>query len=99
MKYNYEFEDIRWQGEIREISSTPDLVELGVQGHGLSLHVIIGKCSQGNFVWIPEKDAGFAMSCPTDIYWNIEQMTQKMEIYEAMLICKGISKYYEKMAL
>lgn len=90
MKYNCTYEKETWIGEVTPLVSDGNINELQIKGRGTSLKVVVGKYSDGLFVWIPDRDFGSALSYFNDIFWNVEHLCEGIGIVDAITVATGI---------
>ena len=62
-----------WDGTLR-ILRHGEFCEAEVEARGSHFHLVMGKHSYGNFVCIPNWNAGTEISLPDDIFWNTERL-------------------------
>ena len=56
-------------------------------------HVLLGECSDGNFICIPGIDVGCPLASLTDVFWNSERLSQIMNPVDAETVVKAIADY------
>ena len=65
----------RWDGCWIKKESQTGQTELIVKGRGSMYHVILGYCSTGNYMCIPEQRISCPLSSLLDKFWNYEQIS------------------------
>ena len=83
----------RWDGcWIKGVSQTGQ-TELIVKGRGSMYHVILGYCSTGNYLCIPDQ----RISCPlgrlSDTFWNYEQLSSLLGPVDAITITTALADF------
>jgi hypothetical protein len=73
-----EAEDDDWEGYIQEIKFFESHYEILIISRS-SIRIIIGKSSLGNFICIPDFQAGCKLSRLKDTFFNSEQLIYAME--------------------
>lgn len=82
-----------WYGSWQKLSSCADIHELRIKGRGSSFDVITGYCSSGNYLCIPSINAGCALAAWSDIFWNIERLSQVISETDAVTIATALTHY------
>lgn len=81
----------RWDGCWILISSLPGQTELCVKGRGSMYTVILGKCSAGNYLCMPEQRVSCPLSSLTDRHWNYEQLSQLLGPVDAATVTAALA--------
>lgn len=64
-----------------------------------SLHIIIGKTKQGNFVCVPNFDIGCYLSRFSDIFWNTERLSSLIGPVDGATVAIAIQYMEDKLLL
>ena len=83
----------RWDGcWIKGVSQTGQ-TELIVKGRSSMYHVILGYCSSGNYLCMPDQ----RISCPlgrlSDTFWNYEQLSSLLGPVDAITITTALADF------
>ncbi len=83
----------RWIGSWEVLSTEPSLHELRIKGKGSSFDAILGHCSRGNYLCIPEMNVGCSLGFWSDVFWNTERITQLLSETDAVTIATALNHY------
>ena len=79
-------EHAHWTGTVTPIRKKAATTKAVIKGRGSSYTIIVGDCSCGHFLCIPEIN----LSCPLaewgNIFWNRERMSGLMNVTDAVTI-------------
>ena len=80
----------RWNGEIRLIRHSGSCYEAEISGRGTYFHVIAGKHSYGNYIYIPNPGVGSDLSSERDLLWNTERLSGLLKKVDAVTVASGL---------
>lgn len=80
----------RWQGEIRLLRCSDTYYEAEITGRGTYFHVIAGKHRYGNYICIPNHNAGSELSGFRDLFWNTERLSRLLKKVDAVTVAYGL---------
>lgn len=83
----------KWDGSWEVLSTEPSFHELRIKGRGSSFDVILGDCSSGYYLCIPEINVGCSLSYWSDVFWNTERITQVLAETDAVTIATALNHY------
>ncbi|MGL5437662.1 MAG: DUF6618 family protein [Lachnospiraceae bacterium] len=82
-----------WTGMWKILSICTDFHELRIKGRGSSFDVVAGYCSTGNYLCIPSINVGCALTDWSDVFWNIERLSQVLTETDAVTIAIALNHY------
>jgi len=62
-----------------------------------SIRIIIGCPTSGNFICIPDYDAGCHLSDPDDIFWNREKLTKALGKVDGITVAFALKHIADKV--
>lgn len=83
----------RWDGCWIQKESHDRQTELIIKGRGSMYHVILGCCSVGNFLCIPEQRVSCPLSSLWDKFWNYEQISPLLGPVDAVTVTTALADY------
>jgi len=79
-----------WKGTITKLKGSINQCEFEIQSRGYYYHVIVGRHDYGNYVCIPNWDAGCELADYVDLYWNVERLSKQLKKADAITIATAI---------
>ena len=83
----------RWDACWIQQASLAEQTELLVKGRGSLYTLILGKCSAGNYLCIPEQRISCPLSFLSDKFWNYEQLAALLGPVDAITITMALADY------
>ncbi len=80
----------RWLGEVKVRSYSMGMAELVINGRGSCINAVIGKYMSGQYICIPDIDAGCPLSRLSDIFWNKERLSAHMCETDAITVAHAL---------
>lgn len=80
----------RWVGEVKVRSHSMHTAELLIYGRGSCINAVIGKYMSGQYICIPDIDAGCPLSRLSDIRWNKERLSAHMREPDAVTVAHAL---------
>lgn len=84
---------VSWSGSWELTSAGADHEELKICGRGSCYHVVLGYCSYGNYLCIPDMDIGCGLSSLTDTFWNYKKLSGLVGEADAVTISRGLNDF------
>jgi hypothetical protein len=84
-------------GEIHVLKSSSFHYEAKITGGGTYFHVIAGRHLYGNYICIPNHDAGSELADDDDLFWNTERLSGHLRKADAVTVANGLC-FLEKAA-
>lgn len=84
-----------WPGEIQLLHQDSRSFEVEINGRGTYFHAIIGRHRYGNYICIPNHDAGCELSEHSDIFWNRERLSQHLKKVDAVTVASALTHLKE----
>ena len=81
-----------WNASLEVISLKGPFFELRMVGRGSSIHAIVGPQVNGNFICIPNYDAGCGLAALEDTLWNTRRLAPLIGIADAVTVAQGLSQ-------
>jgi hypothetical protein len=81
----------RWQGSISLLSSWDKGYEAVIMGRGSSFHVIVGVHQYGKYLCIPGIGVACELSDLSDVFWNAEQLSRRLNRLDVITVTQGVS--------
>lgn len=88
-----------WEGRVEVIRQGNNMAELIIAGRGSRMNAVIGKYLSGQYICIPDIDAGCPLSRLSDIFWNRERLSAHMNRIDATTVAhalRALSEYTGK---
>ena len=82
--------ELRWLGEVRVKSHSMCMAELVIYGRGSCINAVIGKYMSGQYICIPDIDAGCPLSRLSDIRWNKERLSAHIRETDAITVAHAL---------
>jgi hypothetical protein len=86
-----------WPGEIIPIRLDSEPYEIEVTARGSYFHLLVGHHAYGNYICIPNWDIGIELSFFSDIFWNLERLSntklKKVDACSVAYALVELSKY------
>ena len=79
-----------WIGKINTIKGVKENCEMEVVSRGHFYHVIFGSHSYGNYICIPNWDAGCELADYSDLFWNTERLSKVISSADAITIATAV---------
>jgi len=94
-KHNYFNDDFEssWTGSVETLFEYCEFDEIRIKGRGSSFLVILGYCSLGNYLCIPQIDVGCALSSLSDVFYNTEKLTPLIGETDAVTVATALFYY------
>ncbi len=91
----------KWEGEIIPIQLSEEPYEVEINARDSGFHVLIGHHSHGNFICIPNWNAGTEMASLNDVFWNRERLEQytKLNKVDASSVACGLAVLSEHLKM
>lgn len=83
----------RWDGCWIQKASMPGHAELLIKGRGSMYTVILGRCSSGNYLCIPEQRISCPLSFLSDKFWNYEQLSSLLGTVDAVTVTTALADF------
>lgn len=80
----------RWMGEVVVKSHSMCMAELLIYGRDSCINAVIGKYMSGQYICIPNIDAGCPLSSLSDIFWNRERLSAHMNGTDAVTVAHAL---------
>jgi hypothetical protein len=96
LKINKDFEN--WKGKITYYNIEDDILEMHVESRSY-LHIILGRTQYGNFVCIPNYDAGCYLSTLSDFFWNSEKLSKLIGKIDGITAAAAIKYIHVELLL
>ncbi len=80
----------RWLGEVVVKSHSMCMAELLICGRASCINAVIGKYMGGQYICIPDIDAGCPLSRLSDIFWNKERLSAHMNRTDAATVAHAL---------
>lgn len=84
---------VRWKGNYEVMATETHAHELLISGRGSSFHVVLGYYTHGNYICLPLLDIGCSLAYWTDIFWNVEKLSQVMNKVDAITLASALNAY------
>jgi len=81
-----------WTGEVNQLKTSKERIEMTVNGRGSSFHVIIGQSSRGGYLCIPDWQVGCPLASFSDRFWNQERLEEQLGLVDAITIATAIKE-------
>lgn len=88
----------RWTGHIVRYKYSEDILEMYIESRS-SIHVIMGKSTLGNFILVPNFNAGCYLSRFNDLFWNSEKLSEIMGKVDGITIATAIQFIEHRLML
>lgn len=75
-----------WNGHVRIVAQTANVVELIIEGRGSYMDTIIGKYRIGLYICIPAINVGCPISSMSDFFWNRNRLSEQMNRIDAITV-------------
>ena len=79
-----------WTGEIILLGGGNGWYEAEINGRGTYFHILAGRHKYGNYLYIPNHDAGCELSSFSDIFWNEGRTGSLMRKVDAVTVATGL---------
>ena len=80
----------RWPGEVMVRRHSMCMAELLIYGRGSCINAVVGKYMSGQYICIPDIDAGCPLSRLSDIFWNRERLSAHMNETDAATVAHAL---------
>ena len=79
-----------WSGEVMVRSHSMGMAELLIYGRDSCINAVIGKYMSGQYICIPDIDAGCPLSSLSDVFWNRERLSAHMREADAVTVAHAL---------
>lgn len=86
-----------WTGGVVIKSRSMYMAELLIYGRGSCMDAVVGKYGNGQYICIPDLDAGCPLSGLTDTFWNRERLTGQVGETDAATIAHALEAVSEHL--